>query len=125
MFSAYNLFESRPENPDTVVIKNSYYPRGLTEDSIYNYYMSVKDLLLDQVKNRELMFFLMSDVNKPIVVRRMQGSFIELTERNYEELITTGRTVSIHSTMKNKENFGIVDIDHDDFNKCNCTVNFP
>lgn len=106
---------SYPEHPDTIIIKNEFYPDGLREIDIWNYYQKVKGPLLQQVINRDLMFFLMVDVNKDIVLRRGVGArFLRLNNKNYDTLIT-GRTASIHSTMKKHETFGIIDIDTDNF----------
>jgi hypothetical protein len=106
---------SYPVHPDTIIVKNEFYPLGLKEIDIWNYYQLVKSYLLQQVKFRDLIFFIMVDVNKPIVYRKGKGErFIRLNLNNYDTLIT-GRTISIHSSMSNVESFGIVDIDTDDF----------
>jgi hypothetical protein len=53
-----------------------------------------------------------------ILVKRKgkDTNFIRLNNQNYDSTIT-GRTLSIHATMKRTENIGIVDIDTDDFNE--------
>jgi len=107
-----------PENPKTIVVKNKYYPKGLTELDIWNYYQKVKGPLLRQTVNRDLMFFIMVEPNKPVIRRRVGGKFIRLTSENYDQMIT-GRTVSIHSAMSGYEEKGIIDIDvhpNDGFN---------
>ena len=102
-----------PKNPETIVIKNKFYPRGLTELDIYNYYQKVKRDLLKETFNRDLMFFIMTDVNKPVIRRRMKsGQTIRMNPKNYDTIIT-GRTVSIHSAMGNIEEIGVIDIDID------------
>lgn len=107
-----------PEHPDTIVVKNKFYLKGLTELEIYNYYMSVKDKLLKETHGRDLMFYISIDPDRsPILKRYSQGkTFYELTSENYEKMIT-GRTISIHSTMNDIENIGVVDIDHDNFDE--------
>ena len=35
-----------PENPETIVIKNRFYPRGLREIDVWNHYQKVKRQLL-------------------------------------------------------------------------------
>lgn len=111
------IFEYQPTNPDTVILKNQFYPKGLTELDLYNYYISNKNKILNQVKDREVMFFLGLEKNDPVVKRKTpKGKFIKLTSSNYKDLIT-GRTLSIHSTMKQKEDFGIVDVDSNDLRK--------
>ncbi len=100
-----------PKNPETVILKNKYYPKGLTELDLWNYYQKVKPILLKQTQNRDVMFEIMVDVNKPIIRRKGKGGgFIRLTPKNYDEMIT-GRTISIHSAMGSYENIGIIDID--------------
>lgn len=102
---------SYPKNPDVVVLKNKYYPQGLKEIDIWNYYQKVKTPFLQQIQNRDLMFEIMVDVNKPVIKRHgLKGKTIRLTPKNYDEVIT-GRTVAIHSTMGSYENIGIIDID--------------
>jgi len=99
-----------PQNPNTIVIKNRLYPKGITELMIWNYYQKVKGPLLNSVANRDLMFFIMVEMNKPIIKRKLQGKYIRLFNANYNNMIT-GRTVSIHSAMSGYENVGIIDID--------------
>jgi len=102
---------SYPQNPNTIILKNKYYPQGLREIDIWNYYQKVKTLILKETINRELMFEIMVDVNKPIIKRKgTSGEYIKLTPKNYDTVIT-GRTVGIHSAMGSYENIGIVDID--------------
>lgn len=104
-----------PENPGTIVLKNSYYPKGLTELDIWNYYQKVKREILNETKSRDIMFAIMVDLNKPVIRRRGKGqSFIRLTPQNYDEIIT-GRTVTIYSTMGNYEDIGIIDVDVTDY----------
>ena len=108
---------SYPENPNTIILKNRIYPSGLKEIDIWNYYQKYKHPMLDETKSRDLMFFIMADINKPIIRRRLKTGTIRLTPQNYDTLIT-GRTISIHSAMKSIEEFGIIDVDidpHDGF----------
>jgi hypothetical protein len=102
-----------PKNPNTIVIKNKFYPAGLREIDIWNYYQKVKRDLLKETFNRDLMFFIMTDVNKPIIRRRMKsGRPIRMDAKNYDTIIS-GRSVSIHSAMGNIEEIGVIDIDID------------
>ena len=104
------LQESYPDNPDTIILKNQFYPGGLTEEDIYKYYISIKDKLLNQINRRDIMIFFAADLNKIIVKRKQpDGRFYKLSKSNYDNLIT-GRTISIHSTMNKREDFGIIDI---------------
>jgi len=101
---------SYPENPETIILKNKFYPKGLKEIDIWNYYQKVKDPFLREIFNRELMFFIMVDINKPVIKRKGPSGYMRLSNKNYDETIT-GRTVSIHSSMGTAENFGIIDVD--------------
>lgn len=103
---------SYPKNPGTIVVKNKYYPGGINELMIWEYYQKVKVPLIKEVYNRDLMFFIMVDINKPIIKRKLKNKYIRLQPSNYDEMIT-GRTVSVHSAMKAYEEFGIIDIDID------------
>jgi hypothetical protein len=108
---------SYPEHPDTIIIKNDFYPQGVTEKEVWDYYQTNKSKILQEVDNRDLIFFVMVDFNDPIVLRSGKTSrFIRLKPENYDTLIT-GRTISIHSTMRAVEDFGIIDIDCGDFEK--------
>ncbi len=102
-----------PENPDTLVLRNKYYPRGLREIDVWNHYQRYKREIIKEVFNRDVMFFVFVDLNKPVVRRRgAKGSTIRLNSSNYDQVIT-GRSVSLHAAMKSIETFGIIDIDID------------
>ena len=40
---------AEPVNPDSILVKNSYYPKGLTEKQCWDYYQSVKYDLIDDI----------------------------------------------------------------------------
>ncbi len=113
----YDLFlgekMSKPQNPNTIIVKNDFYPQGLTEKSVWNYYQKYKGPLLKEVMKRYVVIFVMIDINKPIVKRKgMHGMYISLTNTNYDHVVT-GRTISFHSVMKTHEDIAIIDIDCD------------
>jgi len=100
-----------PKNPGTVVLKNQFYPKGLTELDIWNYYQSVKGPILNATRNHDVMFAIMTDINKPVLRRKgAGGKYIRLTPQNYDEMIT-GRSVALYTTMGMYEQQGIIDID--------------
>lgn len=102
---------SYPENPDTIILKNKYYPTGLKEIDVWNHYQKFKPSILQETKNRDIMFAIMVEMNKPVLRRRGAGQkFIRLTPSNYDEAIT-GRTITVYSAMGMYETFGIIDID--------------
>ncbi len=115
--SVMYLFEGKPDNPNSVILLNEYYPKGLTQQQIYDYYMNNKNKVLNQVKNREVMFFFAVSKNQFIVRRKAADEYYKLTPENYEDMIN-GRVVSIHSTMSSNEEFGIIDIDFHIFDQC-------
>lgn len=104
-----------PENPNTIIVQNIYYPNGLTEGDIWNYYQKYKGKLLNETRSRYLVVFISIDINKVIVRRKTKDDkYIILNNGNYNNMIT-GRTLSFHSTMKMYEDIGIVDIDCNKF----------
>jgi len=108
---------SIPQNPNIIVIKNKYYPQGLREIDIWNYYQKVKIQLLRETLGKRLIIFFATDVNKFIVIRKdkIKGS-IRLTSSDYNNIVS-GRTISFHNVMDRFSNYGIIDIDTDDFEK--------
>lgn len=98
-----------PKHPETVVIENEFYPDGLHEIDIWNHYQKYKTKILKEVQGRDLFFVLM--VDSALVYRRGEATrFVRLNPSNYDKLIT-GRTLSIHSTMRRSEDIAVVDID--------------
>lgn len=108
---------SYPENPQTVILKNKYYPRGLREIDVWEYYHYKKSRILEQTRNRDLMFVIMTELNKPVILRRGKTTrFLRLNNSNYDDLIH-GRSITIYSTMRRSEDIAIIDIDCNDFRK--------
>ena len=107
---------SYPKNPETVIIKNKYYPKGISEIDIWNYYSKNKNHILNEVRNKDVLLVIFSDINKPIIKRKISGKYIKLTNNNYDEIIT-GRTVSLYSVVNYYSDFAIVDIDTDTVNE--------
>lgn len=104
------LTEHYPNNPGEIVLKNSFYPSGLKEIDIYNYYMKVKKPLLKWLKGRRVAFFLLID-DKIIVKRKTKDKpYIILTAGNFENVIT-GRTLEVLVQHPNTTNYFIVDVD--------------
>ncbi len=105
---------SIPQHPDKIMVKNQFYPEGLKEIDIWNYYQKYKSLILRETLGRELIIFFSTDVNKTIVVRKYKDKLIRLNPSNYDTIIS-GRTLSLHCGMHRAENFGLIDLDTDDF----------
>ncbi len=104
-----------PENPKTIIVKNSFYPSGLTELDVWTYYDKNRGRFLQTTKNRDLTALIMVDTNKPILRRKnVSGKTIRLAPQNYDKIIT-GRTIGFYSAMTSTEKFGIIDIDVDPY----------
>ena len=106
---------SYPQHPDTIVIKNEYYPKGLREIDIWNYYQKVKVPLLKDTLGKHIIVFFVVDGNKFIVIRKdKEGNFLRLNMSSYNTIMS-GRTISFHNVMNRYTPYGIVDIDTDNF----------
>lgn len=107
----------RPKNPDNILIKNKYYPNGLTEGPVWEYYHKNKNKIINDAFGRDVMLFIAVEENKIIVKRKTKdGKSIRLTNSNFEEIIH-GRVLSIHSTVHKFDNICIFDIDTNDLEK--------
>jgi hypothetical protein len=70
---------SYPDNPDTIILKNKYYPTGLKEIDVWNHYQRVKSGILSEVKNKDVMFIIMVALNKQVIRRKIP----RLTPQDY------------------------------------------
>lgn len=105
------LRESAPtDNPDGVVVSNRFYPKGLTEKQIYDYYIMNKHNIIKWIDGRQVSFFLEVENSKPVVIRKYKSNPIFLNSENYEKLIT-GRTLSIYTQMPTISKYFVVDVD--------------
>lgn len=107
---------SYPKNPETIILKNRFYTKGLTEGKIYNYYIRNKQKILEETKDRFVAFVIITDKDRNPILRRKgkKSNYIRLTSLNYDTIIT-GRTIAIYSEMKQNDNILIIDIDTDNF----------
>ena len=112
-----------PKNPENVLIKNEFYPEGLTELDCYKYYQKLKPRILKETIGRDIILFIATDINKTTIKRKgVERPYIILTPSNYDEVVHP-RVVSIHSSVRKMEEFGIIDIDTEDFNQAkNATI---
>jgi hypothetical protein len=100
-----------PQNPETIILQNKYYPQGFKEIDSYNYYQKNKARILQQTMGRDLMFWIATDINKSIIQRKgKETNYIRLNNSNYDNTVH-GRVISIHSSMKRTDDIGIIDID--------------
>lgn len=106
---------SYPQNPDTIIVKNEFYPKGLKEIDIWNYYQKIKNQFLRETLGKTLIVFFSTHENKTVVLRKTKdGQLIHLNPSNYNEMIN-GRSLSFHTEMEKDSPIGIIDIDIDNF----------
>lgn len=106
-----------PEHPDTIILKNKFYPKGLREIDVWNYYQKEKFKILKETQGRDLMLAVMTEINKPVLLRRgTQTQFIRLNTSNYDNIVHS-RIISIYSTMRRAEDIAIIDIDCENFKR--------
>lgn len=103
------LVEGAPPHPNDVVIKNSFYPNGLTEQDIWDHWVKNKDNILRWVNGRPIAYFLR--LNDKLVMKRNLGDApMKLTSANYENILT-GRTNVLYVEQSPKTNLFVIDID--------------
>lgn len=99
-----------PENPDTVVVKNEFYPTGLKEIQVWNHYQRYKNNVISEINSMPVILWIFVDVNTPIVKRKIFNTPFTIAKKNYDKVIT-GRTVSISSELKSNTDVIIIDVD--------------
>jgi hypothetical protein len=113
---------SYPKNPYEIIVKNEYYPSGLKEVDIWNYYQENKINILKETLGKTLIVFFATSLNKTTVLRKNKSKeLIRLTPTDYNTIVN-GRTLSFHSVMDRYSKYGIIDIDTDNFDKAKDTV---
>jgi len=104
------LQESFPNNPFDVVAKNKFYPQGIREIDIYNYYMSNKSKILKWIGNRDVAFRIRINDRSTVIKRKMNGRPIKLNDMNFKDIIN-GRTNVIYVEQPNPTDYFVIDID--------------
>ncbi len=106
---------SELEHPETIIIKNKFYPSGLTEGQVWDYYQKNKQHMLNEVRDRDILLWIAVDDNV-VLKRKIDNNHIKLTNSNFDEIIH-GRVISIHNAMNFYENICIIDIDCDSWER--------
>ncbi len=108
---------SIPKNPETIILKNNFYPRGLKEYDVYNYYQNkhVKESIVNQLKNRNVVMFIVVEDEKIVVRRNIKDKPIIVNNINDFDNIVTGRTLTFLPTIKSNDDICLIDIDTDNF----------
>ena len=101
-----------PTHPDTVVVKpNEFYPQGLTEKQVWEYYDRNKSEVLESIKDRYAFLVLSVDGK---VYKRKEDGFIKIANVSDFDKYNNGRVAEIHLTANDKDNIWWVDIDPKD-----------
>lgn len=101
----------KPTKPETIILKNKFYPGGLREKNIWNYYQSVKRELMAENVGFQMMVYIMTEQNKLIIRKYGAGNKpIYLESKTYDQVVT-GRTLSFHASMNPHSRYGIIDVD--------------
>lgn len=104
------LREHYPSHPNDTVVTNKWYPQGLSELSIYKYYLSKKNDILNWIGDRRVAFLLKLSDTHNVLIRNQKGSPIYVTESNFEQIIT-GRTNVIYVEHPSETDYWVIDID--------------
>jgi len=112
------LVETAPTK-DYIVVKNEFYPSGLSGKQVWEHYQKVKHKILPYITYREIMLYFAVDTNKFIIIRKKNKStnepeFLRINSKNFNQVIS-GRTLVIYPTMSLYESIGIIDIDTSNF----------
>jgi len=102
-----------PDHPEKIKIKSEYYPKGISEQEIYDYWKSVESKLLPALKDYYVMTYIQADGN---IIRKRNdenGNPIKvITPEDYEKYIATGGTVEVHTVLpEERTKIAWVDID--------------
>lgn len=101
----------QPTNLDSIVIRNEYYPSGLTQGLVWKYYNENRKRVLREIKGRSILLFIFVQENVSIIRRFYDYNLIKLTRGNFDKVIN-GRTVSISvEQASDKLDYFCVDID--------------
>ncbi len=96
------------ESIEKVLIKNNFYPEGITNFKLKEYYTQNKNKILTSVLDAPVLLFMMYDNSKePTVVRKYNGDLIKLNSGNYDKLITN-RVLSISYEPNHKNLFKLI-----------------
>jgi hypothetical protein len=95
---------------DTILLRNHYYRKGLTEGLVKNYYHIHRREIIREIKNRYVVLFLYTDINKFTVIRNINNEPFTLNPSNWDEVINP-RVVSIAVEMPSYTEYCLIDVD--------------
>lgn len=102
-----------PKHPDTVVVQpNEWYPQGLNESQVWNFYDSVKDKLIKELSGHNVMLVIATPVG-PVIKRNNSKtkSPIRIDTVEQFDAINSGRVIEFHKAIGPTTDELWVDID--------------
>ena len=106
-----NIVDSHyPSHPDTILIKNEFYPNGLTERMVHNHYIKNEKKILEELDFRPVILFISTKPNELIVKRNLGNNPIILDHTNFLEVVH-GRVLSLSVERGETARYFCVDID--------------
>ncbi len=107
---------TKPTDPKKIVLKNEYYPNGLTAQDLYDYYSdkTTKKTIIKECNKKPVILFMSMNYQQNLVVKRKspESDHIILDNETYDKFIN-GYTVSISSETFSQEKTNIIIIDVD------------
>lgn len=101
-----------PEHKDTIVVKpNEFYPKGLTEMAVWDYYNFHKRDILPDINGKEVLTVVKTD--GIVIKRHIDNGFIIMDEAIYDKL-NNGRTLELHLVLGDTVDYYFVDLDPKD-----------
>ena len=97
-----------------IIVRNKYYPDGLTEESIQSHYIKYQTEILNETKMHPIVLAIATGTNQYVIRRNNHdGTPIVLSSNNYSKYMN-GRTISAFVELGNISNIWHIDIDPGD-----------
>jgi len=104
-----------PEHPDTVLIKNEFYPYGLSEHMVWKHVENHKKDFLKQLDGRKVLLIIKTD-GGPVLRRKDGDREYEIKSKGDIEELNSGRVMEFHIVAGKETDVAWVDLDpKDDF----------
>lgn len=110
-----NKKSSYPKHPDQLVVKkNEFFPEGVKEIDVFNYYTGIKNKLIPELKGRDLFVVMAISPGNELYLRHpynKKTEFIRINSVKDFEKYHTGKTVEYHRTSSTITDEVVFDID--------------
>ena len=98
-----------PEHETTVIVQpNEFYPNGINEKQIYDYYQSKKNDILSELNGQEVLTVLKAD--GLIIKRHLDDEFITMSPELFDTL-NNGRNAEFHLVIGKTADYYFADVD--------------